>query len=178
MEHVTSLLLQTLCSLPSKQRPPDQGPNLCSVVYRVSGINSACLRTTTWTWHPHRHTNSVSWIFFQRKYFTHHIRIRQEVQQGSLLPLKRGKNNLKSHNQRQEHRTRALCCSKCHCPMHYCLGRCCSYKSLSPMMEAAQGLWGCDYPLQKSPQALPNVRSAAGSPAWSVDTQHSWIWGA
>lgn len=138
MEQATSVS-QALWFLPSKQRTPDQGPDSRSVVYRASGIKSACQWTATRTQHPHRHTDSVPWICFQRKYFTRYVRIKQEVQQRFLLPLNGGLNNLKSHNQRWERSTGTLCCSKCSGPMHYFLGQCWICKSRAPWQELHRG---------------------------------------
>lgn len=53
-----------------------------------------------------RHTQSVSRVCFQRKYFTHHhLQIKEEVQQGPFIATEKGGNNLKRHNQRQERST-------------------------------------------------------------------------
>lgn len=105
-------------------------------------------------------------------------KLNKKSNKGPLLPLKKGKNNLKSQNQRQEQSTRAIHFSKHHRPMHFCRGWHHIHESPHPMTKAAQGLRGCDYPPRKKPLPFPDVRSAAGSPAWSVDTQHSWTWGA
>lgn len=40
------------------------------------------------TRHPHRQTHSVFWVFFQRKYFTHHIQIKRKSNKCPLLLLK------------------------------------------------------------------------------------------
>lgn len=46
------------------------------------------------------------------------------------------------------------------------------------LTETIQGQQGCAYPPRKKPFPIPSVRSAVGSLAWSVEIQHSWMWGA
>lgn len=89
---------------PSGEHQIDGPPH--AVCCRVSGIEPACLWTATQTEHPQRHTQSVSRVCFQRKYFTHHhLQIKEEVQQGPFIATENGGNNLKRHNQRQERST-------------------------------------------------------------------------
>lgn len=88
---------------PSGEHQIDGPPH--AVCCRVSGIEPACLWTATQTEHPQRHTQSVSRVCFQRKYFTHHHLQIKEVQQGPFIATKKGGNNLTRHNQRQERST-------------------------------------------------------------------------
>lgn len=73
---------------PSGEHQIDGPPH--AVCCRVSGIEPACLWTATQTEHPQRHTQSVSRVCFQRKYFTHHHLQIKEVQQGPFIATEKG----------------------------------------------------------------------------------------
>lgn len=156
------------------QRRPDQGPYLCSTLYEVQW-SSLTARDKHRDKAPAQ-TYTLSWVFFQRKYFTHHVQIKQQFQQGSFIATEKGENNLQSHNQRQEQSPRAICFCKCHSPTHSC------QLMMHGVTESQDK--GCTRSLRLWLSTLEEAffisicRKCCSSPAWSVDTQHSWIWGA
>lgn len=81
--HVASVLFHGVWSLTSTQKIPDQGlyPCLCPVWRPISSREPE---------YSQRDSRSMPWVFFQRRYFTHHIQIKQEVQQGSFITTKVG----------------------------------------------------------------------------------------
>lgn len=142
------------------QRRLDQGPYLCNMLCGVPVIQFDCLWQAQGQSAQHRCTHSASRVFFQRKYFTHNVQIKQEVQQGSFIATEKGENNLQSHNQRQEQSPRAICFCKCHSPKCSCHSWWC-IRVTESHDKGCSRWWGCDYPPQKKlfyfqmPEVLP-----------------------
>lgn len=156
----------------SRQKTPDQRPHLRNL-YRCQWSSLPAYGQ------PHRaptQTYAFSFLSFLSKevFYTSYANWTRKSNNSPLLPLKRGGNNLKYHNQRHECSIRTICFSKCRSPMYFCQS---FHESLSSVTEATQEQRGCAYPPRKKPFPIPSVRSAAGSLAWSVDIQHSWMWG-
>lgn len=91
-------------------------PTQCAV--QVSVIQSTCLWTTTQSTHTDIHIRFLESSF--KGFYTSYTNWTRKPNNSPLLPLKRGENNLKYHNQRHECSIRTSCFSKCHGPTHFC----------------------------------------------------------
>lgn len=166
----------------------DKCPFIRCTVPNVPAENSRSrtlpMRRVTWCqWssrpaygQPHRqHTHTdihIQCLEFSFKESILHITYKlTKSNKGPLLPLRKKGNNLKFHNQRQEHSTRAICFSNTTAPAFL--------PWPMPRRWAATGCTGLHSCAHRPEDAssLPSWKCCQ-FPAWSVGAQHRWTGGA